>query len=128
MNAPIPPVDVPLPWTLIGAIVVIAAAVAWYFVEAIEKTAEKKLRYDVEGMTAKEAKRRLWWSPMLVIVRILLGFLVGLAMGAIDWSVWYGGSVGAGAGALAAVVVSSTKGSINTAFKRLFGGQKDDKA
>lgn len=113
-----------IPWDLVAIIVVISAAVSWALVAAIEKTAAKKIRYDDATVTAREATRRLWWSPMLAIVRVLLGFGVGAGFGAVDWSLWYGGAAGALGGALAVTVVSATKGSLRTVIGRIGGKAK----
>lgn len=108
---------------MVVTIVVVSAAVAWGITEAVRRTALAYVRSHTR-LTEDEAKRRLWWAPMLAILSILLGFGVGCALGAVDWSAIYGGAFGALGGALATSIVAAVKGNLTAALKRLMGGDK----
>ena len=119
MNPPIPmpPVGAAVPWPLIIAILVIGAAVAWGLTEAVKKTALAKYRVDHDA-TAKQAKKRLWWTPMLAALSILIGFGIGCAIGGYEWKTLYGGGIGAVGGALSTTIVAAVKGNITGYLKK----------
>ena len=96
----------PVPWLLVAAILIGSAVVSWGFVEAVKKTALNNLK---QRMTAAEARKALWWTPLLVLVSMAMGFSVGSAVGGLEWSWGYGGLVGACGGALASFIVGLVK-------------------
>lgn len=115
------PADEPIPWILIMFILFGAAIISWGLTEAIKKTALNKYRFNNRDASANEAKRVLWWTPMLVVASMLIGFGVGCAVGAIEWKTLYGGLVGACGGALASFLVSLFKGNLKTMVSKMTG-------
>jgi H+/Cl- antiporter ClcA len=96
--------DADVPWLLMALTVVIAAAVAWAVTEAIKKTAIQRFKYK-ERVSTKDAKRSLWWLPMLAVLSTLIGFGVGAFIGAVGWEWEYAAALGAGGGSLASFIV-----------------------
>ena len=117
-----------IPWVLVTFILFGAAIIAWGITEAVKKTATGKYRYDHKGASAAQAKKSLWWTPMLTLVSIFIGFGVGALIGGFQWSWLYGGFVGAMGGALASFLVSLFKGNITALTKKLIGGKTEEKS
>lgn len=113
-----------VPWLLVLTILFGSAIVSWAFTEAVKKTAMNKLKVT---MTTKEARKSLWWTPMLVVVSMIMGFSVGSSVAAAsDWHWWIGGLVGTCGGALASFLVSLFKGNITAMVKRIGGKAAED--
>lgn len=119
--------DAGLPWMLMALILVGAAVISWSIAKALEATAKKKYRADHPGVTAREADRQLWWTPMLAVGNILFGFALGAVVGGYQWEWLYGAVVG-GIGGGSPFIVPLFK-SVVTAFgKKAGGGGKDGPA
>lgn len=108
-----------VPWLLATMVFFGSALASWGLTEAIKKTALARLKY--RGMSTKEAKKRLWWTPLLVLLSMLVGFGVGCGMGSIEWTWYYGGMVGLAGGVLATFAVGLLKGNIQAFLERKRG-------
>lgn len=97
------------PWVLIVAVLLIAAVVSWAVTEAVKNTALARLKYNNSGMGAETATRRLWWSPLLQFVAVLLGFGIGAFLGSVGWVWEYGAALGALGGGLNTFLVWALK-------------------
>lgn len=97
-----------IPWVIVALAVVGGAVVGWAVTEALKKTALQRVKY-TDHVNAAEAKRRLWWTPMLVCVSVVLGAAVGAFVGALDWSWQYGLVCGACGGGLSSAIVAVLK-------------------
>lgn len=112
-----------IPWILATAILFGSAIISWAFVEAVKKTALNKLKMT---MTAAEARKSLWWTPMLIVVSMIMGFSVGSAIGGVEWTWLYGGLVGTCGGALASFLVSLAKGHLQAFLSSKLKDDEDD--
>lgn len=118
------PADEPIPWILIMFILFGSAIISWGLTEAVKKTAMGKYRYENKDASAAEAKRVLWWTPMLVVLSMAIGFGVGCGVGALEWKTLYGGLIGACGGALASFLVSLFKGNLKSLVQKMGGNAK----
>lgn len=114
------------PWALIILIFFGAALVAYGLTEGFKKAMKARVRLK-DGVSAKEASKRLWWTPLLVIVAMFVGFGVGAGVASFEWKWYYGGLVGSGGGVLASFAVSLLKGNMTALFKKLSGSKGDSK-
>lgn len=113
------------PWLLIGLILFGSAIVSWGLTEALKATILNRWKF-VQHIDTDEAKRRMWWSPLLLVLSMALGCGVGAFVGRLEWSTLYGGLVGAMGGALASFLVSLFKGHLAAWINRLLGIKADE--
>jgi len=110
-------------WTIAVLIAVAAAPVCWASTGAIKNTLKNRIKF-VSHVDDAEAERRLWWSPLLILVSMLIGFAFGSATGAASsWDTLLGGASGTVGGALASFIVSLIKGNLAALVKRMVGGK-----
>lgn len=115
--------DEPVPWLLILLILFGSAIVSWGITEAIKLTGINRMKYE-DHVDTKEAKRRMWWSPMLVLLSMLIGAAVGAIVGGYEWKPLYGSLVGAVGGALASWLVKLFKKNLSGALDKAAGAAK----
>lgn len=112
-------------WLKLALILFSSAAVAWALTEAVKKTLKNRFKL-LDNLSTDEANQKLWWTPLLVVVSIVLGFsmgLSGISMG-LTWA--EGGLTGALGGALATFLVSVFKGNFSSFLKKHLGTNDDD--
>ena len=97
-----------------------SAIIAWGITEAVKATLVNRLKL-TEHVDTKEAKARLWWTPLLLIVSMAIGAGVGAVVGAVQWDALYGAFVGCVGGALASFLVALFKGHLAAAVGKLTG-------
>lgn len=117
-------------WLLV-LILVASAVAAWTVMESVENTAYMRAKLDDPTLT--KSKLLLWWSPLLSLLGLIIGFGVGAFCGALTERWAYGAMVGLCGGGLHRVIVSSAKGQIRNVSKglvsKLLGSApKDDAA
>jgi hypothetical protein len=117
--------DEPVPWLLVALILFGSAILSWGATEAAKATVLARLKF-TEDIDTREARRRMWWSPLLVLVAMAMGAGVGAGVGAIDWSAGYGALVGCCGGALASFLVGLVKGHLGAVVSRVVGSGKDN--
>jgi hypothetical protein len=100
-----PEIVAEVPWVLVAIIVVVSAFVAWRVVDATKRTIWAALKRRAHA-TGREAP---WWMPLLGLVAVSVGAIVGAGIAAIDWHPGYGAALGAAAGAQPVWIIKAVK-------------------
>lgn len=106
-------------WLVFLLILVASAVAGWTVINMVERTAYMRAKLKHPKLT--KAKFVLWWSPLLLLPAILVGFGVGVFGGAVAWSWEYGGLTGMIGGGLNGAIVLRTKEGFRDGLSRLFG-------
>ncbi len=92
-----------VPWLIVALCVLSAAVIAWGLTEAVKSTALRRVALKNADV------HTLWWTPMLTVVAIIIGFGVGSFIGGVGWEWKYGAICGASGGALSSFIVNIVK-------------------
>ena len=106
-------------WLVFSLILVASAVAGWAVINIVERTAFFRAKLKHPKLT--KAKFVLWWSPLLLLPAIVVGFGIGVFGGAVAWSWEYGGLTGIVGGGLNAAIVLRTKEGFKDGAARLFG-------
>lgn len=113
------------PWIFVTFIIIGSAVLAWVFARSLKGAFEKKVSLD-EGVSIKEARKRLWWTPLLTLAGGVLGFGLGAFVAAFEWRWYYGGLCGSIGGGMASFIVGVLEENLPSLLKRILSrGAKD---